>query len=104
MDELRWTLLGLGLLFIGGLAWWELRKPRHAGRKDDLDTDPTPDSAPRRVEPRFGDADEPLSHATASMPAMRAIEAGGDPPVIMLGDLRSSDADVEFSIAPDVAV
>ena len=30
MPELRWTLLILGVLFIGGLAWWERRKPRHA--------------------------------------------------------------------------
>jgi len=34
MPELRWTLLILGVLFIGGLAWWERRKPRHAPRGD----------------------------------------------------------------------
>jgi cell division protein ZipA len=28
--ELRWMLLLLGVLFIAGLAWWELRRPRQA--------------------------------------------------------------------------
>jgi cell division protein ZipA len=30
MPELRWTLLILGVLFIGGLALWEWRRQRHA--------------------------------------------------------------------------
>src|SRR6266850_5780362 len=34
MPELRWTLLILGVLFIGVLAWWERRKPRHAPGAD----------------------------------------------------------------------
>jgi len=28
--ELRWMLLLLGVLFLAGLAWWELRRPRQA--------------------------------------------------------------------------
>jgi cell division protein ZipA len=32
MSELRWILLTLGALFIAGLAWWELRRPRQAPR------------------------------------------------------------------------
>jgi FtsZ-interacting cell division protein ZipA len=32
MPELRWTLLILGALFIGALAWWELRRQRQAPR------------------------------------------------------------------------
>src|SRR3984957_18625509 len=32
MSELRWILLSLGALFIAGLAWWELRRPRQAPR------------------------------------------------------------------------
>lgn len=102
MDELRWTLLGLGLLFVGGLAVWELRKPRHGGRDDDVDAPPRPAPAGRRVEPRFG-ADDAVSH-TAPLPAMRAVDAGGDPPVIVLDGLTSSDADEAFAIAADVAI
>jgi FtsZ-interacting cell division protein ZipA len=32
MSQLRWILLTLGALFIVGLAWWELRRPRQAPR------------------------------------------------------------------------
>ncbi len=103
MDELRWTLLGIGLLFVGGLAVWELRKPRHSGRDDDRDTAPPAETASRRVEPRFGDDDDAVSH-TNSLPSMRAVDAGGDPPVIVLDGLTSSDADEAFAIASDVAI
>ena len=104
MDELRWTLLGLGLLFIGGLAWWELRKPRHAGRDEDLETTPTPDSTIARREPHFGEGDDGASHASGPLPSMRAVEAGGDPPLIVLDDMRTTERSVGFSIASDVAV
>jgi cell division protein ZipA len=30
MSQLRWTLLILGVIFIGALAWWERRRPRQA--------------------------------------------------------------------------
>jgi hypothetical protein len=30
MPELRLTLLVLGLIFLAGLAWWELRRPHQA--------------------------------------------------------------------------
>jgi len=56
MPELRWTLLILGALFIGGLALWEWRRQRHA-RGEQI--------APRdseRVQPTFDpafDHDEP---------------------------------------------
>jgi len=33
MSELRWILLSIGVLFIAGLAWWELRRPRQATRE-----------------------------------------------------------------------
>jgi FtsZ-interacting cell division protein ZipA len=51
MPELRWTLLILGALFIGGLALWELRRQRHA-RGEQI--------SPRdgeRVQPTFDDSD-----------------------------------------------
>jgi len=34
MPELRWTLLILGALFIGALAFWEIRRKRHARGQD----------------------------------------------------------------------
>jgi cell division protein ZipA len=44
MSELRWILLSLGALFIAGLAWWELRRPRQAPRDgpEHRDTPPAP--------------------------------------------------------------
>ena len=40
MSELRWILLTLGALFIAGLAWWELRRPRQAPRDGPEHRDP----------------------------------------------------------------
>ncbi|MGH8258677.1 MAG: hypothetical protein ACREUG_03195, partial [Steroidobacteraceae bacterium] len=31
MPELRWTLLIIGVVFLAGLAWWELRRSRGRG-------------------------------------------------------------------------
>jgi cell division protein ZipA len=42
MSELRWVLLTLGVLFIAGLAWWELRRPRQAPRESPEPRDPSP--------------------------------------------------------------
>ena len=74
MEDLRWALLGLGGLFIAGLAWWELRKPRHAGRESDFEPS-APVEAPsaRRLEPRIGDADASDAHADAALPSMRVF-------------------------------
>jgi cell division protein ZipA len=40
MSELRWILLTLGAVFIAGLAWWELRRPRQAPRDGPEHRDP----------------------------------------------------------------
>jgi len=49
MSELRWILLTLGALFIAGLAWWELRRPRQAPRDgpEHRDTPLTPHPLPQ---------------------------------------------------------
>ncbi|MFI4913568.1 MAG: cell division protein ZipA C-terminal FtsZ-binding domain-containing protein [Steroidobacterales bacterium] len=39
MAALRWVLLLAGLLFLAGLAWWELRRPRQASRDAHLRTE-----------------------------------------------------------------
>jgi FtsZ-interacting cell division protein ZipA len=51
MPELRWTLLILGALFIGGLALWELRRQRHARGEQISQRDG------ERVQPTFDDSD-----------------------------------------------
>jgi len=67
MSELRWILLTLGALFIAGLAWWELRRPRQAPRDG--------------PEPR----DPPL-------PQMRAREPVRELPVMQIRDAAESVA------------
>jgi hypothetical protein len=104
MDDLRWALLGLGLLFVGGLAWWELRKPRHAGRDEGFEASGAPDShSSRRVEPRFGDGADGPPVPDSPLPSMRAVETG-DPPVLMLDDVTDGRGSVEISIVSDVAI
>ena len=104
MDELRWVLLGLGVLFIGGLAWWELRKPRHSGQRaaDEGFIDAEPQAA-RRVEPRFGDTSD-LTVPQGDLPSMRALHRGDHPPLVMVDSMSEGERTVNISIASDVAV
>ena len=67
MSQLRWILLTLGALFIAGLAWWELRRPRQAPREG-----PEPRDPPR--EPAL------------SLPQMRAREPVRELPVMQIRD------------------
>jgi FtsZ-interacting cell division protein ZipA len=67
MNSLRWILLLLGVLFIAGLAWRELRRQRQAGG-----------SSERRSEPQLDLHDMP----PPTERAVRAVEAGRNPPVI----------------------
>ncbi|MGH8150506.1 MAG: hypothetical protein ACRETB_11115, partial [Steroidobacteraceae bacterium] len=39
-QKLRWTLLLLGVLFLAGLFWWELRRPRRARGADPQHPEP----------------------------------------------------------------
>jgi FtsZ-interacting cell division protein ZipA len=64
MPELRWALLGLGLLFLLGLALWEWRKSRRRHFHDAPVEQPRVESdRVRRIEPRIVEladtADEP---------------------------------------------
>jgi FtsZ-interacting cell division protein ZipA len=67
MNSLRWILLLLGLLYIAGLAWRELRRQRQDGG-----------SADRRSEPQLDLLDMP----PPAERAVRAAEVGRNPPVV----------------------
>ena len=62
MSELRWTLLILGVVFIGALSWWERRRPRQAFAPRLREASPAPHSEPSHGpdaqprEPWIGDA------------------------------------------------
>src|SRR3954464_3794767 len=105
MDDLRWALLGLGGLFIAGLAWWELRKPRHAGRDSNLEGSGTTESRPaRRLEPRMSEGDGPATTEDAVSPSRGAIAPHEDPPVMLIDDVPDAAGAMDIAIASDVAV
>src|SRR5262245_18016319 len=74
MSELRWTLLVLGVLFIAALAWWELRRPRHAPRVPGERLTPTIDST--------GEAVAAAPEPTLDLSQLRAREIPAPIPVI----------------------
>jgi FtsZ-interacting cell division protein ZipA len=84
MPELRWALMGLGLLFLAGLVLWEWRRSRRrlAGRgvvesSGSGGEPPERLERPRRIEPSIdGVSGSTSSHAEISleMPAMHPTE------------------------------
>ncbi|HEY8507141.1 MAG TPA: cell division protein ZipA C-terminal FtsZ-binding domain-containing protein [Steroidobacteraceae bacterium] len=78
MPELRWTLLILGVVFIAVLAWWELRRQRHAPRGNDAYRAPSAETA----------APSPRVHREPSitLPEIRAREPAQELPVIRIDD------------------
>ena len=125
MPELRWTLLILGALFIGGLALWEWRRQRHARG---------PDSVPgahagaggreggERISPTFdGGADVSFGDGATSLAPSRGVfreptltfpevslempadsrDRFADPPVVELDDESLDRLKVEAGEAID---
>lgn len=85
--ELRFILLGLGALFLIGLALWELRRPRHAARKSGQ---PEPvDPAAWHGTPAFSaDDTRPID-----VPDIRGVDLRRDPPIVMIDAVTTVDAD-----------
>jgi cell division protein ZipA len=80
MPELRWALALLGVLFLGGLAWWELRRPRQAARGE---------LQPPAREPRSPSASaQPLVHREPSitLPEIRSREPMHELPTVDVVD------------------
>jgi cell division protein ZipA len=65
-SELRWILLIIGVVFLGALTWWELRRPRQASRA----------SASERPAPRDLTVEPPrsLRDPSLALPEMRAFD------------------------------
>ncbi len=96
MPDLRWTLLIIGVLFIAGLAWWELRRPRQA-RREDLGRSPEGEAPPRSSPP------QPQREPTLTLPDIRArdplldlpmIEVVDDSSIGLRADARDDDIDL----------
>jgi FtsZ-interacting cell division protein ZipA len=92
MDNLRWILLGVGLLFLAALALWELLRKREAAGRDD--------GPVVRREPGLDPADLPSEDG----PVLRGpADMRRDPPLVMLDDVDAADA-VPVGVASEVAV
>jgi ZipA, C-terminal FtsZ-binding domain len=126
MPELRWTLLILGALFIGGLALWEWRRQRHARGPDSTAPGPFgPHGAQgareggERISPTFDDGiassfDAPPAQSrgvfreptltfpevTIDVPA-DSRDRFADPPVVELDDESLDRLKVEAGEAVD---
>jgi cell division protein ZipA len=86
MPELRWALLIVGLLFLAGLAWWEMRRPRRGLPRADARPELHTDVRAARQEPSF---DIPTAQRTLhaalgpdfELPQMHAHDFGEPDPV-----------------------
>jgi len=99
MPELRLTLLIVGLVFLGGLAWWELRRPRQV-RGSDLQR-PTPEAQEWAPSPmsRSRESDRDLE-----LPRMSARDPEADLPVVEFepADFAALEARAEAAVtAPE---
>ncbi len=97
MPDLRWTLLIIGVLFIAGLAWWELRRPRQA-RSEDPGRSSESEAPPRPSPPES--QREPQREPTLTLPDIRArdpllelpmIEVVDDSAISLRADARDND-------------
>jgi cell division protein ZipA len=76
MAELRWILIGVGLLLLAGLWWWETHRRRGVSVAKDADDSDEPASQ----TPSPGSADHAVVAAVPEKPADQ--ERGGDLPSI----------------------
>jgi FtsZ-interacting cell division protein ZipA len=94
MPELRWALLIVGLLFLAGLAWWEMRRPRRGLPRADARPELHTDVRGSRQEPSF---DLP--------PAQRSLHAALGPdfelPQMHAHDLGEPDRSEDTDEGPD---
>jgi cell division protein ZipA len=107
MPELRLTLLVVGLIFLVGLAWWELRRP-HQVRGSDLPR-PPPDPLDRPAE-RTADWDLPSPSALnrsrspeLELPRMSARDPEQELPVIEVDAAEFAAFEARAEAAPVVA-
>ena len=87
MPELRWTLLIIGVLFLAGLAWWELRRSRRglAGSGDRTGETLTPREISRASPERPAAADGIKHEPTISFPEVPA-QQNEELPVVEIVD------------------
>jgi FtsZ-interacting cell division protein ZipA len=96
MPELRWALVGLGLLFMAGLALWEWRRSRRRPRTavHELSAAPEAGERPRRMEPSIdGFAARASSSADSlEVPTIHPVEP------VMVGVAAESAVDIPKAV------
>lgn len=97
-SELRWILLGIGLVLVAGLWWWERRRAR-------VPPEESPLRSQDRFEPRLeGEAAAGEGHAAGAEPALRALDERpvphGDPPLVTIDDLPENTDSVVLAPGP----
>ncbi len=97
MGDLRWTLLLIGVVFLAGLAWWELRRPRQARRAElgypsesEVAPDPAPPAAPQR-EPTLT---LPEIRARDPLPELPMVEVVDELSIALRADSGDDDVDL----------
>jgi len=97
-SELRWILLGIGLVLVAGLWWWERRR-------SSVPPEESPLRSQDRFEPRL-DAESAAAeaHAAAAEPALRTLDERpvphGDPPLVTIEDLPENTDSVVLAPGP----
>jgi cell division protein ZipA len=97
-SELRWILLGAGLVLVAGLWWWERRR-------SSVPPEESPVRNQDRFEPRLeGEAAGAEERAAGAEPPMRALEERpvprGDPPLVTIDDLPENTDSVVLAPEP----
>ena len=97
MTELRWILIGAGLLLLAGLWWWESRRQRRANELPFVAEEPQADDSADASGPVSREGKEP--GAEADLPSIRASRrergaAGRNPPIVEI------PADAEPELGP----
>jgi ZipA, C-terminal FtsZ-binding domain len=88
MPELRWTLLIIGIVFLAGLAWWELRRSRRglAGSGDRPGEPHAPRELSRSAAERPPSAEGIKHEPTITFPEVPLRERTDEIPVVEVFD------------------
>lgn len=108
MPELRWTLLIIGVVFLVGLAWWELRRARErtaggGGLGERQGVHPLAQDAPASAQESMAPARDGIRHEpTISFPEAHSRDALRELPVVEVPDDEVMD-DMRIGLRVDGA-
>jgi len=104
MPELRWILIGLGLVLLAGLWWWETRRrARPAPTEEEPDADEPSGRRTPSLDGPAADEDQPEAAPATDLDDLPPIRASRrerssitrNPPVIEIADEPDDESEVE---------